>query len=139
MATIKANAKWIENIRLVVDNARSHSVVCDVSQASGGGDTGPTALELALMSLAGCAVTIYADVAKKSGVTLGKLEATVEAEKPADSSKLSGVNMRIHAEGKARKELLEAMWRRTEANCPVLFIFKEPIPVKTELETKSID
>jgi uncharacterized OsmC-like protein len=139
MAKIKANAKWIENIRLVVDNARSHSVVCDVSQASGGGDTGPTALELALMSLAGCAVTIYADVAKKSGVTLSKLEVTTEAEKPADSPKLSGVNMKVHVGGKARKELLEAMWRRTEANCPVLLIFKEPIPAKAELETKSTD
>lgn len=139
MAKIKANAKWIENIRLVVDNARSHSVICDVSQASGGGDTGPTALELALMSLAGCAVTIYADVAKKSGVTLSKLEATAEAEKPADSPKLSGVNMKVRVEGKARKELLEAMWRRTEANCPVIVIFNDPMPVKTGLETKQID
>jgi len=139
MAKIKANAKWIENIRLVVDNARSHSVVCDVQQASGGGDTGSTALELALMSLAGCAVSIYADVAKKSGVTLSKLEVTAEAEKSADSPKLSGVNMKVYVEGKARKELLEAMWRRTEANCPVLFIFKEPTSVKRELETKSTD
>ena len=139
MAKIKANATWIENMRLVVDNARSHSVVCDVSQASGGGDTGPTALELALMSLAGCAVTIYADVAKKSGVVLSKLEVTTEAEKHADSPKLTDANMRVQVEGKARRELLEALWRRTEANCPVLFVFKEPIPVKTELETRTID
>jgi len=139
LAKIKANAKWIENIRLVVDNARSHSVVCDVQQASEGGDTGPTALELALMSLAGCAVTIYADVAKKSGVTLSKLEVTAEAEKSSDLPKLTNVNMKVNVEGKARKELLEAMWRRTEANCPVLFIFKEPIPVKTELAMKSKD
>lgn len=103
MAKIKANAKWIENVRLVVDNTRSHSVVCDMQQASGGGDTGPTALELALMSLAGCAVTIYADVAKKSGVTLSKLEVTAKAEKFADSPKLSGVNMKIHVEGRQEK------------------------------------
>jgi hypothetical protein len=38
---------------------------------------------------------------------------------------------------KARKELLEAAWRRTEANCPVLFIFKEPIQVKVEFEGKT--
>jgi len=137
MAKIKANAMWMENVRLVVDNARSHSVVCDLQQASGGGDTGPTALELALMSLAGCAVTIYADVAKKSGVILSKLAVTAEAEKSADSPKLSEVNMKVHVEGKARKELLEAMWRSTEASCPVVFIFKEPISVKAELETKS--
>ena len=45
--------------------------------------------------------------------------------------------MKVTIDSKARKELVEAAWRRTEANCPVLFIFKEPIPVKVELEVKT--
>ena len=90
------------------------------------------------MSLAGCAVTIYADVAKKSEVALSRLEVNAEAEKSVDSPKLVGVNMKVYVEGKARKEVLEAIWRRTDASCPVLFIFKEPISVKTELETKTV-
>jgi len=39
--------------------------------------------------------------------------------------------------GKARKQLLEAAWRRTEAMCPVLVAFKEAIPIKSTLETIS--
>jgi hypothetical protein len=34
----------------------------------------------------------------------------------------------------ARKELLEGAWRRTEANYPVLSIFKDPITLKVEFE-----
>jgi hypothetical protein len=42
--------------------------------------------------------------------------------------------MKVNVSSKAIKELLEAAWRRTEATCPVLFIFKEPVPVKVEFE-----
>jgi uncharacterized OsmC-like protein len=134
MAKTRAKAKWIENVRSVADNMRSHSVVCDLSQASGGTDTGPTALELSLMALADCAVTIFADVAKNSKITLTRMEAEVEAEKPPDSQKLSSVNLKVRIAGKARKDLLEAAWRRTEAGCPVMEIFKNPIPVNVAVE-----
>jgi hypothetical protein len=44
--------------------------------------------------------------------------------------------MKVNVSSKTRKELLDAAWRRTEANCPVLSIFKEPIAVKVEFEAK---
>jgi uncharacterized OsmC-like protein len=134
MPKYKTRAKWIENVRSEVDNSRTHKVVCDLSTAAGGSDKGPTAIELALMALADCAVTIFADVCKQSKIELSKLEAVVEAEKPADSPKLVGVTIKTEVSANARKELLEAAWRRTEANCPVLSIFKEPIPLKVEFE-----
>lgn len=136
MAKIKATAKWIENVRSVVDNGRSHSVVCDLPTAAGGSDSGPTALELAVMALADCAATIFADVCKKSNIELKKVEVVAEAEKPSDSPKLSSAKINVKVAGKARKELLEAAWRRTEANCPVLFIFKEPISVNVEFQVE---
>jgi uncharacterized OsmC-like protein len=135
MPKIKATAKLVENVRSVADNSRTHSIVLDLETPKGGTDMGPTALELALMALADCAVTIAADVAKKSNLALTKLEAYAEADKSPDSPIITNVNLKVRVGGKARKELLEALWRRTEAACPVLFIFKEPIPVKVELET----
>jgi putative redox protein len=134
MAKIKARAKWVENIRSVADDTRTHSIVCDTRTSSGGTDTGPTALEVSLMALADCAVTIFADIAKNSKITLTKMEAEVEAEEPPDSPRLSGVNLKVHIAGKARKQLLEAAWRRTEAGCPVMEIFRNPIPVKVAIE-----
>jgi uncharacterized OsmC-like protein len=131
---IKATAKWIENVRSVADNSRTHSVVCDLSTPVGGNDTGPTALELAVMALADCAVTIFADVCKQSKIELTKVEAVAEAGKSPDSPALTGVTVKTKVCASARKELLESAWRRTEANCPVLSVFKEPIPLKIEFE-----
>lgn len=87
------------------------------------------------MALADCAITIFADVCKQSNIKLNTLEAVAEADKPADSPKLNGVNIKIKVKAEARKQLLEAAWRRTEAKCPVLSIFKDPIPLSAELET----
>jgi len=136
MPKIKAKAKWIENVRSIVDNSRTHSVVCDLSTTAGGNDSDPTALELALMALADCGVTIFADVCKKSNIEPSKVDVIVEAEKSPDSPLITGVTMKVNVSAKARTELLEGAWRRTEANCPVIYIFKEPIPVKVEFEAK---
>ncbi len=134
MAKLKANAKLLENVRLVTDNGRGHSVVCDLSEASGGTNAGPTPLELALMALAGCGVIIYADVCKNSKIDPGNIEIAVEAEKTANSPTISGVTMKVNIASKARKPLVEAAWRRTEAGCPVIFIYKESVPVKVETQ-----
>jgi uncharacterized OsmC-like protein len=127
MPTIKVKAKLIENVQTIADNTRGHSVVLDLGAAKGGDNTGPSALELAIMSLADCAVTIFADVCKKS-----KVEVAAEAEKPADSPKLTGVNLKVTVASKERPQKLGAVWRRTEANCPVVSIFKDNIPVNVE-------
>jgi uncharacterized OsmC-like protein len=136
MPKIKVNAKWVENVRSIADNSRTHSIVCDLPSAQDGGDTGPTALELALMALADCGVTIFSSVCKKSNIELNKVEVTVEAEKLPTSPVIEGVTMKVNVSAKARKALLEGAWRRTEANCPVVSIFTEPIPVKVEFETQ---
>jgi uncharacterized OsmC-like protein len=137
MAKIKATAKWVENVRSIADDSRGHNVVLDLGTASGGTNKGPSALELAIMSLADCAVTIFANVCKQSNVKISKMEVVAEAEKPANSPKLTCVNLKVTVASKSRKQKLDAVWRRTEANCPVLFIFQEKIPVNIEVETIS--
>ena len=139
MAKLKANAKLLENVRLVTDNGRGHSVVCDLSEAAGGNNAGPTPLELALMALAGCGVIIYADVCKNSKIDPGNIEIAVEAEKTLNSPTLTGVAMKVKIASKARKALVEAAWRRTEAGCPVLFVYKDSVPVKVEVEVKAAE
>jgi len=137
MTKIKGKAKLLEGTRLVTEDTRGHSVICDLPEASGGTNTGPTPLELALMSLAGCGVIIYADVCRNSKIDPGEIEVNVDAEKSGKSPTLTGVTMRVNIKSKVRKALVEAAWRRTEASCPVFFIYKEPIPVKVEVDIKA--
>ena len=134
MPTIKVKAKLIENVQSIADNTRGHSMVLDLGAAKGGDNTGPSALELAIMSLADCAVTIFADVCKKSNIEISKVEVVAEADKPADSPKLNGVNLKVNVTSKEREQKLNAVWRRTEANCPVVSIFKDNIPVNVTFE-----
>ena len=136
MAKLKANAKLLENVRLITDNGRGHSVTCDLSESAGGTNVGPTPLELALMALAGCGVIIYADVCKNSKIDPGKIDIAIEAEKTSNSPTLSGVTMKVNIASKTRKSLLEAAWRRTEASCPVIFIYNKNVPVKVETKIK---
>ena len=135
MPKIKVNAKCVQNVQSISDNNRGHSLVLDLGTAKGGDNTGPSALELAIMSLADCAVTIFADVCKQSNVEISKMEVVAEADKPADSPRLTGVDLKITVVSKARKQKLDAVWRRTEANCPVVSIFQDNIPIKIEFET----
>jgi putative redox protein len=134
---VKGNAKLIENLKLVTDNGRGHSVTCDLPEAQGGTNSGPTPLELAVMSLAGCGAIIYAEVCKNSKIDPGEIEVNVEAQKTPGSPIISGVTMKVNIKSKARKALVEAAWRRTEATCPVLYVYKEPIPVKVEVDIKT--
>ena len=138
MVKLKANAKLLENVRLETDNGRGHKVICDLSEAAGGTNAGPSPLELALMALAGCGVIIYADVCKNSKIDPGKIEINVEAEKSGSSPTLSGVTMKVKIDSPARRGLVEAAWRRTEANCPVLFVYKETVPVNVETQIKGV-
>ena len=138
MVNLKASAKLLENVRLVTENGRGHTVICDLSEASGGTNAGPTPLELCLMSLAGCGVIIYADVCKNSKIDPGNIEIAVEAEKSPKAPTLTKVIMKVNITSKARKSLVEAAWRRTEANCPVMFVYKESVPVKVEAEIKTL-
>jgi uncharacterized OsmC-like protein len=84
------------------------------------------------MSLAGCGVIIYADVCKKSKIDPGEIEISIDAERPPNSNSLSEVTMKVNITSKTRKGLVEAAWRRTEANCPVMYIYTDSVPVKVE-------
>lgn len=139
MGKITSKAKLDENVRSTVDNSRTHSLVCDLPVAQGGTDSGPTALELAIMALSDCAVTIFAKVAKQSNIEVESIEVVTEAQKPDNSPILEGVKLKVNVAAKARKELIQAVWRRTEANCPVVKIFTEPIPVEIELSSKAVE
>ena len=135
----KSTAKLLGNVRTYVDNSRTHTIVCDLPPSKGGDDTGPTALELAIMALSDCAATIFAKVAKESNIDVERVKVVTEAEKPENSPILESVKMKVAVAVKARKQLIEAIWRRTEANCPVVKIFTESIPIEIELATETVE
>ena len=117
--------RLLEGFRSVVDNGRGHSVVLDLPKDLGGTDTGPTALELCAMSLAGCIVTIFSLVAKKMRVDVEDLEVTMVAEKPEDAKTITSVTMEVKVRSGADEATVRKVWERTKEICPVGIIFEK--------------
>jgi uncharacterized OsmC-like protein len=134
--TTVATVKLIDNVPSVA-HSHGHRVVMDLPVDHGGGDAGPSVYELAIMSVAGCALTIFADVAKESNVHLSALEVEAEASRESDSLQVTGVTLGVNVSGDARRQKMRAIWRRTKAFCPVVLMVKERIPLRVEFTVDS--
>ncbi len=121
---MKSRAVLLENFRIIVDNGRKHSVLLDLPENLGGNDTGPTALELAVMSLSGCIATIFKLVANKMRLKIQKLEVIVEAEKSEEAGTITKANIEVNVKTKEKKEKVERALKATLDTCPVGLLFK---------------
>ncbi|MCL7386774.1 MAG: OsmC family protein [Thaumarchaeota archaeon] len=130
---MRAISIWISGFRSAVDNGRAHSVVVDLPRDQGGEDLGPTALELALMSLAGCIGTIFAIVAGKRKLSYESLRVELEGEKGEKTiEKIRGV---LRIKTSASREEVETALKLTMEICPVGLIF-EKAGIKPEIQVK---
>lgn len=132
---MKSTSKHVSQCyQSIVDNDRHHGVVLDLPGAKGGNDLGPTALELAVMSLSGCISTIWAVVATNSKVAYEKLLVVVEADKPDDQPTITAVRCAVTVDSKEPREKLQRALDKTMSTCPVGRLYeKAGIPLQVSL------
>ena len=118
-------SKWIKNHQSVVNNGRSDAVIMDLPPEKGGDDYAATALEYAVMALAGCITTIFSVVARNSKVDISDLEAIVEAEKPDNALTITEVRMNIKVKSDAPEDKIKKILRITLKQCPVETLFRQ--------------
>ncbi len=113
---------------LIESDIRGHKVVIDQPANAGGGDTGPTPLELVFASLAGCIGTIGRIVAMQQRIELRGLEIKVEGEldtdgllgKPIDGRVgFEGITITVGVDADMSQEEKEAFLREVDRRCPV--------------------
>ncbi|MEM3725450.1 MAG: OsmC family protein [Candidatus Bathyarchaeia archaeon] len=124
MQKLYSNAKLVKDLRIAVDNGRAHSLCLDLPPELGT-DKGPTALELGVMSYAGCVATIFALTAKKMRVPLKDLEVKTEATKTEEAGTITEANFNITVKSDASKEQIQKIFRLTLENCPVGKLFEK--------------
>ena len=124
MTVINSKAKLIEEFRIAVDDGRAHSVCLDLPPEIGT-DRGPTALELGVMSFAGCIATIFALMAKKMRVQIKELEVGMKAEKPEEARTVTKVDYAIIVTTDESEEKTKKVFELTRANCPVGLLFEK--------------
>lgn len=137
MAKLHASAKLVKDLRIDVDDGRKHAFCLDLPPDSGGTDMGPSALELALMSFAGCYATIFALVARKMKIPLKDLEVKMEAIKPEEAKTITEVNTEVSVKADVPPDMIQKIHDITLENCPVGILFKNAgVKISYSLKTE---
>ncbi|MBS7608631.1 MAG: OsmC family protein [Candidatus Bathyarchaeia archaeon] len=133
---LRSTAKLVKDLRIAVDNGRAHSVCLDLPPELGT-DMGPTALELGVMSYAGCFATIFALMAKKMRVQLKDLEVKLEAVKSDEVGTVTEAAFNIFVKTDAAEETVQRIFKLTVENCPVGKLFeKAGVKVSYNIKTE---
>ena len=134
---MKANSTLDAGYRSVVDDGRGHSLVVDLPKEEGGTDTGPTALELAAMSLAGCITTIFKMIAVKRHLEFSALKVELDCEKANDDITITKIKGTAEIVTSASETEAQTILNLTLKTCSVGAFFKEAgIPVYLDLRVK---
>lgn len=134
MTNLYANAKLVKNYRIDVDDGRSHAICLDLPLDTGT-DLGPSALELALMSFAGCYATIFMLTANKMRIRIKALEVAAEAIKTEEAGTITEAKFDITVKTDAPRDRIERIHQLTAKTCPVGIIF-EKAGVKTTYDVR---
>lgn len=122
---MKSNSLWTRDFQSVVDNGRNHSMVIDLPEAKGGNNSGPTALEMCVMSFSGCVGTIFAMVAQKMRLTFEKMEVEVNAEQKNNASTVTDIHFILSIQTNEEKDKIQKCLEHTISTCPVGVLFKQ--------------
>ncbi len=122
---MKSNSLWTRQFQSVVDNGRNHSLVIDLPEPKGGINSGPTALELCVMSFSGCIGTIFAMVAGKMRIDFDKMEVELNAEQQNNAPTVTHVHFILHIQTQASIDKVEKCLEHTMNTCPVGLLFRQ--------------
>jgi len=121
---IYANAKLIEGFQIALDDNEAHSYIVDLAPDLGTG-LGSSALELCVMSHAGCYATICLLTAKKMRLELKGLKVKVEALKSDETGTIAEETFDIQIKTNAPQDRVERLHKVTLENCPVGILFEK--------------
>jgi len=119
---MRSKAIWMGNSKVLLDDGRGHEAVCDLPSDE---DIGPTALELSVMSFAGCIVTIFKIIAEKRRVKVDSLEVEVVADKPDGAKTIESVEFITRVKSNADQKALEKVLDLTSLTCPVGVLWQQ--------------
>lgn len=128
---MQAIATWVGGYQTVLDDGRTHRVTVDLPREEGGESAGTTALELAVLSLAGCISTIFALVARRRHLAFDGMTVGLEAERTEGAPTITRVHGTFRLRTRASEEEVATALRLTLKRCPVGVLFdKAGVPVE---------
>ena len=132
---MEAHAVWKGRARIEADDGRGHRIVIDLPSDEDGEDAGTSALELAVVSLAGCLLTIFPLVAKRRRLEFRSMEVDLRGHRGPKAPTVERVEGVMRVGTDAGQEEAETVLRLTTRTCPVGVLFERAgVPVDIRLE-----
>ncbi|MCI4360358.1 MAG: OsmC family protein [Thermoplasmata archaeon] len=128
---MQASAVWEHGFTTELSDGRGHRVTVDLPIEEDGADLGPSALDLSVMSLAGCIVTILLLVARRRRLPIEGIRVHLEADRPAGAPTVASVDGTVSVRSTGEREEVETAVRLTVRSCPVGVLFERAgIPLR---------
>jgi putative redox protein len=134
---MQAIGTWAGGYRTVLEDGRTHTVIVDLPRDEGGESAGTSALELAVLALAGCITTIFSIVARRRRLSFAGMSVALEAERPEGAPTITKVRGTFRLRTEASPDEVGAALRLTLRTCPVGVLFEKagiPVEVATVVE-----
>jgi putative redox protein len=131
---MQAIGEWKGGRQTVLKDGRGHEVRVDLPREEHGQDSGTSALELAVLSLAGCISTIFAVVAQRRRVPFQALRVELTGERPRGAATVARVVGRVVVASDRPYEEVDQALAITLRTCPVGVLFERAqVPVEVTL------
>jgi uncharacterized OsmC-like protein len=128
---MQALGTWKGGYETVLEDGRTHSVVVDLPRDEGGQSAGTSALELMVLSTAGCITTIFALVAKRRRLEFQGMSIALQAERPKGAPTITRIHGTLRVRTKADPAEVETALAITLKTCPVgVLLARANVPVE---------
>jgi uncharacterized OsmC-like protein len=141
-ATFEANSRLVGPTEVAVRVGSGHSFAVDEPEALGGANAAANPVEYALAALGSCQAITYQVWAAQLGVRLDKVEIGIDGDIDLrgffgiDDGVRPGFNtvrIRVSLSGPESDARYKELAAAVDAHCPVLDLFRNPVPVHREL------
>ncbi len=139
---VRVRTRWAGGTK-VIGNARDFApITVDEPPGLGGGDQGPTPVELLLIALGSCQEIVYAAYAEQFGIQLDAIEieltGTIDLRgflgiEPSIRPGFTRIETRVRLVSDAPEERLRELTDLVERFCPVQDMLTNPVPITTSL------
>jgi putative redox protein len=128
---MKAVGTWKGGFQTQLEDSRGHAITVDLPPDEDGDNLGTSALELSVLSLAGCITTIFALVAKRRRLHFEAMSVDLNAERPRGSRTITSVDGTFRVVTSAPAEEVGTALNLTLRTCPVGVLYEQAhIPVR---------
>lgn len=141
-ARFEAHSDLVGPTEVSVKVGSGHTFSVDEPEALGGGNVAANPVEYALAALGSCQAVTYRVWAAQLGIELDKVEIGIDGDIDLrgffgiDDSVRAGFNavrIRVSLGGPEPAARYEELAAAVDAHCPVLDLFRSPVPVRREL------